>query len=385
VATVTPASGTATGTVTFTIDGVAKPAVALNGTTATMPLPTLAPGDHTATAAYSGSTTHNGSTSAPLKVSVSTGSVPAAPSTPTVSAITGTTATVAWKAPTSTGGSAVTAYRVTVKADVAGTVVAQFETASASPTASVDGLTPGRLYRFTVAARNGTGLGPDSALSLHALPPFKTIDAFTAQQYKDFAGRVPTSSELASWRSKVANGSAAPKDLLNQAVDFSYAARNAPIARLFNAYFLRLPDKSGLDYWVGKYRKGTGLNTISANFAGSNEFKNRYGALKNRDFVLLIYKNVLQRNPDTGGVNYWTAKLDKGTSRGVVMTNFSESNEYKRKSAPTTDLVVPVRVMLNRVPTAAERTEWEAKLKAGTPRAELLAWILAQPAYDARV
>jgi hypothetical protein len=386
VATVAPASGTAvpTGTVSFTIDGVAKPALTLVDGTITMPLPALAPGDHTATAAYSGSTAHNASTSAALKVTVSTGTTPAAPAAPTVSAITGTTGTVTWKAPTNTGGSAITAYRVTVKADAAGTVVAQFETANANPTASVTGLTPGRLYRFSVAARNGAGIGSESALSAHALPPFKTIDAFTAQQYKDFANRVPTAAELTSWRTKVSAGTA-PKDLLSQAVDFPYAARVAPIVRLFNAYFGRLPDKSGLDYWTTKYRNGTGLNTISANFAGSSEFKNKYGALKNRDFVLLIYKNVLQRNPDASGVNYWTGKLDKGTSRGVVMTNFSESSEYKRKAQPTTDLVVSVRMMLQRVPTVAERTEWEAKLKAGTPRSELLSWILAQPSYDARV
>jgi nitrogen fixation protein FixH len=385
VATVTPASGTATGQVTFTIDGSAKPPVNLTGTTATLPLPALAPGDHTVTAAYSGSATHNPSTSAALKVTISTGTTPAAPSAPTVTAITGTTASVTWNAPANPGGSAITAYRVTVKADVAGTVVAQFETTNANRTASVTGLTPGRLYRFSVAARNGTGIGNESALSAHALPPFKTVDAFTTQQFKDFANRVPTAAELSAWRTKVTNGSTAPKDLLSQAMDFPYAAKYAPIVRLFNAYFGRLPDQSGLDYWAGKYRSGVALNTISASFAGSGEFKNKYGALSNRDFVLLIYKNVLQRNPDASGVNYWTGKLDKGTSRGVVMTNFSESSEYLRKTAATTDLVVSVRTMLQRVPTTAERTEWEAKLKAGTPRAELLGWLLTQPAYDARV
>jgi Ca2+-binding RTX toxin-like protein len=385
VATVTPASGTATGQVTFTIDGVAKAPVALSGTTATMPLPALAPGDHTATAAYSGSATHNPSTSAALKVTIGTGTVPAAPSAPTVTAATGTTATVAWKAPTNVGGSAITAYRVTVKADAVGTVVAQFETANATPTATVTGLIPGRLYRFSVAARNGTGIGNESATSAPALPPFKTIDAFTTQQFKDFANRVPTAAELADWRTRLTNGSTAPKDILSPAVDFPYAAKYAPIVRLFNAYFGRLPDKSGLDYWTGKYRNGTGLNTISANFAGSSEFKNKYGALSNRDFVLLIYKNVLQRNPDASGVNYWTGKLDRGTSRGVVMTNFSESSEYKRKAQATTDLVVSFRTMLQRVPTGAERTEWEAKLKAGVPRGELLGWLLGQAAYDARV
>ena len=327
--------------------------------------------------------THAGSASATLTVTVSSGAPPSAPGTPAVSSATATTAAIAWGAPANQGGSAVAGYRVTVRADAAGTVVSTFETNGTGRTASVTGLVPGKLYRFSVAARNGSGYGAESALSAHLLPPFKSLDAFTTQQYRDFAGRVPTASELASWRSKLAGGTA-PQALIDGAVEFSYTARIAPVTRLFNAYFLRLPDRSGLDYWVGKYRKGTGLNTISANFAGSSELKRRDGALSNRDFVLLIYQNVLQRKPDTGGVNYWTGKLDRGMSRGQVMTNFSESSEYKRKSKPTTDLVTPIRVMLGRVPTTAERTDWEARFKAGTPRTELIAWILAQPAYDGR-
>ncbi|WP_426573856.1 Ig-like domain repeat protein [Aquihabitans sp. McL0605] len=385
IATVAPASGTATGQVRFTIDGTAGSPVDLVGPTATTPLPSLAPGDHTVTAAYLGSPTHAPSTSAALKVTVTAGAAPSAPGTPTVTSATGTAASLSWTAPTNPGGSAVTAYRVTVKADAAGTVVATFETADANRTAAVTGLTPGHLYRFSVAARNATGIGAESALSATALPPFKSVDAFTTQQYEDFANRVPTAAELTDWRTKLANGSATPQSLVNLGMDFKHAAGITPITRLFNAYFGRLPDLRGLDYWTGKYRSGTKLSTISATFAASSEFKNKYGALTNRDFVLLIYKNVLQRTPDATGVDYWTAKLDKGAARGEVMTTFSESSEYKRKTAATTDLVESIRSMLVRVPTTAERTEWEAKLKAGAPRTDLLAWILAQPGYDARV
>jgi hypothetical protein len=57
VAAVPPATGTPTGTVTFTIDGVAGAPVALSGGKASFTTAALAPGTHSITAAYSGDST----------------------------------------------------------------------------------------------------------------------------------------------------------------------------------------------------------------------------------------------------------------------------------------------------------------------------------------
>jgi hypothetical protein len=301
-----------------------------------------------------------------------------------VTAATATTVGLSWTAPASSGSSAVTGYRITVRADAAGPVLTTIEV-GAGRTATVTGLQPGRLHRFTVAARNAAGYGPESALSAPALPPFKSVDAFTDRQFRDWAGRAPKADELASWRTRLGNDSATPEGLVDGLVGGTYAAPAAPITRLFNAYFLRLPDKSGLDYWIGRYRAGTGIKTISQNFASSQEFKQRYGNLSNADFVRLVYQNVLGRQPDAAGLNHWVTQLSKGATRGSVMVGFSESSEYKTKTKAVTDIVTTFRFMLNRVPTAQERATWEPQLKAGTPRSQLIAWILDQPAYDARV
>lgn len=62
VAVVTPGVGTPTGTVTFTIDAVAQPAVTLNGAgQATLSSASLALGNHTVSAQYNGSLNFNGS------------------------------------------------------------------------------------------------------------------------------------------------------------------------------------------------------------------------------------------------------------------------------------------------------------------------------------
>lgn len=109
--------------------------------------------------------------------------------------------------------------------------------------------------------------------------------------------------------------------------------KRAEVARLYLAYFLRMPDEEGYEYWSSVRQSGRSLAQISAEFVASNEFRQRYGSLSNRQFVELIYGNVLARNPDAGGLDYWSRTLDQGTSRGDVMVGFSESAEFKSKTA----------------------------------------------------
>jgi hypothetical protein len=65
-----PGAGTATGTVTFTIDGVAQSAVALNNGQATLTTSGLSAGSHVITAAYNGDGDFNTSASAALNQTV---------------------------------------------------------------------------------------------------------------------------------------------------------------------------------------------------------------------------------------------------------------------------------------------------------------------------
>jgi subtilisin family serine protease len=77
-------------------------------------------------------------------------------------------AAVAWSAPSSTGGAAITAY--VVKAYRSGTLVKSVTVAASARKASVSGLAAGRSHTFTVTAKNVAGLGPASARSASATP-----------------------------------------------------------------------------------------------------------------------------------------------------------------------------------------------------------------------
>ena len=320
----------------------------------------------------------------PVTVSLALETVPTCtPGAPVVSSATSASATVSIARGTCPTGSR---WRLSTFAGTSAAALKTQDVEAGATRATVSGLTAGTTYRFQAAALTSAGVGPRSGSSSFAAPPFASLQSLTDRQYLDFRLRPATAAERSAWVNALSSGTLSSVAAVDTAVDFPEWARQAPMIRLFQAYFLRLPDLGGLNYWTARSRAGTRITTISSSFAGSNEFTSRYGSLTNRAFVELVYQNVLGRPGDAGGIRSWTAKLDtKAKSRGEVMVGFSESNEYKRKTTALTDVVNVYTGMLRRTPTAAESTEWQAALKGGSARTDLVAALLASSAYDARV
>ncbi|MCU1358213.1 MAG: alkaline phosphatase, partial [Acidimicrobiales bacterium] len=386
-ATVTPASGSApAGQVRFTLDGTSGAPVALAGGKATFTLPTLSVGTHKLVGSFLGSTTHAASASPELGITVAA-TPPSAPGTPVVSAVTKDAATITWTAPSAPGSSPVTSYVVTAKVDAAGTVAKTVNTGTATTTATVTGLTPGRLYRFTVAATSAAGTGPSSALSAHALPPFKTVAAFIDRQYRDFAGRAPSSTELASWGPKLTAGTAKPTDLMLAMSNSTSNSKLAYVVRTYFAFFQTVPSQAQLDAYAAKLRAGSTVSSIAQTWAASSSFKAKYGTLTNTDYVKRVHLNTLKRNPTSAELAAGLKYLGSGTTkRGAFMVTLSEGASFKARLKGLTELYSVIRPGLGRVPTSAERTQWEANLKSGAAtRTQVLAWLLTTAAYDARV
>ena len=106
----------------------------------------------------------------------------------------------------------------------------------------------------------------------------------------------------------------------------------AQIWRLYLAHFRRQPDAAGFDYWLGLKRDGMTLPTMAAQFQASAEFDLTYGSLTNLGFVNLLYDNVLCRDYDTDGRNYWVSELEAGLTRHDMLILMSESTEYLRRT-----------------------------------------------------
>ncbi|HLV18527.1 MAG TPA: DUF4214 domain-containing protein, partial [Pseudomonas sp.] len=98
------------------------------------------------------------------------------------------------------------------------------------------------------------------------------------------------------------------------------------LLRLYDAAFDRDADGAGLGYWLDR-QEVLPTERIADHFVGSEEFQQLHGAIADDAFVDLMYRNVLEREADAAGRDYWIDQLAQGDSLGSVMVGFTESSE----------------------------------------------------------
>lgn len=226
---------------------------------------------------------------------------------------------------------------------------------------------PGDLLYTQVAKIRSVATSYQSSLPAPpaAIRPFRIPGALVTQTYGDILVRLPANDRYAYW-SGVVGSSVTPGAFITNIVQSSDAdALLHSTTRLYKAYFLRNPDHSGFQYWLNRRVTGTSLGQMSNTFAASSEFKTRYGKLTDEAFVDRVYQNVLGRPADSSGRTYWASKLLSGMGRGVVMLNFSQSSEYRRKTKNGTEVVALYETLLKRAVSKESYDVLVADLAAG--------------------
>jgi Ca2+-binding RTX toxin-like protein len=121
--------------------------------------------------------------------------------------------------------------------------------------------------------------------------------------------------------------------LLAEGTDPGFDAAAAQIYRIYRATLGRAPDEGGHWNWTMRLIEGRSYLSIVEGFTGSPEFRARYGATDDRQFVTLLYNNVLDRAPDATGLAQWTGALSAGRlTRAEVVRGFAESAEHQMKT-----------------------------------------------------
>lgn len=210
--------------------------------------------------------------------------------------------------------------------------------------------------------------------------------AFVLQQARDFMNREASATEVNAWSTTLSQtgGRAAVIDTLLSTP--AYFDISGPVIRLYAAYFLRQPDFDGYTFWLSQYRGNTWtFEGISEFFSSSPEFKQRYGALNNDQFVDLIYANVLRRAPDAQGKAFWLSELTSGRRiRGNVMAAFSEAPENKTLTAREVKVMQLYTALLRRLPTAIEFNGDVAQLNGGAVTTALIDNLISRSEYRNR-
>lgn len=164
-------------------------------------------------------------------------------------------------------------------------------------------------------------------------------EAFVALLYRNVLERDADADGLGVWsaaldsgdldRGEVLLGFANSVEFVGSTGTFRPGER-ADLFRLYEATFLREPDEEGFRFWASR---GLTFAQVADAFVTSPEFVQRYGQLSDREFVELVYANVLGRGGDADGVEFWTERIQTGAAtRAEMMIGFSESPEFRLRT-----------------------------------------------------
>lgn len=102
------------------------------------------------------------------------------------------------------------------------------------------------------------------------------------------------------------------------------------VTRAYRLILGRVPDKAGLNAWVTQLSTGKNSGAdIIRGFIESREFIDK--KLSDDDYIVVLYKAVLNREPDNDGKQEWLDVMHgEGASRLSVLKGFIESAEFTK-------------------------------------------------------
>lgn len=173
---------------------------------------------------------------------------------------------------------------------------------------------------------------------------------FVTSLYLNVFDRVPRQADVDAWVENLLSGMSREDVILHFSESDEHRLRtqvglelfeerfdltkcSQHVYRLYQAILDRDPDAEGFSNWVDNLSTGRiDFPGMIDAFMGSPEFQNTYEGADNEAFVTLLYANVLDRNPDTGGLNAWLAQLGNGMSRRDVVQHFASSIEFVQRT-----------------------------------------------------
>lgn len=146
-------------------------------------------------------------------------------------------------------------------------------------------------------------------------------------------------------------------------------------------FLAREPDPGGLAYWSGQLRAGTSSGALVEFMVSTPEFGNSVAP------IVRLYNAHLRRSPDFGGLQYWSGQFRNGQSLSFISEQFARSDEFVATYGSLTDedfVDLVYRNVFDRLPDAGGRAYWLERLTAGTTRGAMMAGFSESPEYVAQ-
>lgn len=221
---------------------------------------------------------------------------------------------------------------------------------------TIGGLENGEIYRLVVQGKNANGLGP-TVVSEAFTPGGTTASASSIELARsilaDLGERSFSAAEVTALATAIdQDGAAVAVDALLQTPEF---ADHAAIVRLYLGFLDRVPDATGIEFWIDRRRTGTDLTTIATQFAEASSFE-LGSRLSNQAFVQRVYETILDRPAELEGLAFWVGRLNDGMPRGRLLLEVSESVEHRNRNGAPSQVIAAYVTLADRVPTTDELT-----------------------------
>ncbi len=278
----------------------------------------------------------------------------------------------------------------TVNCTYAGSIGAGVST-TISLTAAVGARAVPRVTN-TVQVSNSSDINPanNGASDVAVVGPNPLDDnlAFVRQQYLDFLNRDPEPAGLNFWTSQLNSGALSRAQVVYEYFRSpEFQDNGGYIARLYTGILFRRAEYDGFLFWLGQLNSGAQTkDQIISLFISSPEFQSRFGgSLTNREFVRRLYLNILFRDPDQAGSDYWTAQLDSGALTRTQMTRaFVESPEYIALTDTSIFVQLEYIGLLRRAADDGGFQFWVSQFNSGRSRLDLINQFILSTEYRSR-
>jgi hypothetical protein len=175
------------------------------------------------------------------------------------------------------------------------------------------------------------------------------------------------------------------------------------VADLFNTFFNRPPDPSGLAFWTGQLAAGMPREVVLVSFMLSPEFTSftegifgNTAARAEVDTVMDFYRGLLWRLPDSGGFNHWMGQFRTAQCQGAsavyaqaesISSAFLNGAEYAVRNRTHSQFVGDVyNAFLRRGGDLTGVQYWIDQLATfDMAREEVRQQFIASPEFQARV
>jgi hypothetical protein len=147
------------------------------------------------------------------------------------------------------------------------------------------------------------------------------------------------------------------------------------IASNYLTYLGRGADSGGLAFWVSQMQQGMSDAQLLSNFVASPEYYQHAGST-NQGWVSAMYRDLLGRNADSTGLQFWVHALAGGASPTSIAQGFANTPEREAVLVQS-----DYQKILGRAAAPVEVAGWVNAFQKGVTNEQIVAGFVSSPEF----